>query len=132
MTTTQSRPSRTVPGPRARGLAASPRGAMTTGAAITICVGSFVIGGPLRILAMFGPGLAAAVLIDVPVVCMMLVPAVMQLLGPANWWLPRWIEWAIPHLAIEPKLDHLSAGRDLGPAGGAGKVSGSPKETASA
>jgi RND superfamily putative drug exporter len=105
---------------------------MTTGAAIMVCVGSFVIGGPLRILAVFGLGLAAAVLIDAPAVRMMLVPAVMQLLGPANWWLPRWIERAIPHLAIEPKLDHLSAGRDLGPAGGAGKVSGGPKETATA
>ena len=41
---------------------------------------------------------------------MVLVPAVMQLLGPANWWLPRWIGRAIPSLAVEPNLDHLAGG----------------------
>ena len=35
-------------------------------------------------------GPAAARLTDATVVRMVLVPAVMQLLGPANWWLPRW------------------------------------------
>jgi len=41
-----------------------------------------------------------------------LVPAVMQLLGPANWWLPGWIGRAIPNLAIEPDVAHRS-GRGL-------------------
>ena len=36
-----------------------------------------------------GLGLAAAVLIDATLVRLVLVPAVMELLGPANWWLPR-------------------------------------------
>jgi RND superfamily putative drug exporter len=31
-----------------------------------------------------------------------LVPAVMHLLGDANWWLPRWKDRLLPHLAIEP------------------------------
>jgi RND superfamily putative drug exporter len=35
-----------------------------------------------------GLGLAAAVLIDATVVRLVLVPAVMELLGTANWWLP--------------------------------------------
>jgi hypothetical protein len=34
----------------------------------------------------------------------------MQLLGPANWWLPRWIGRAIPNLAIEPDVDGLAGG----------------------
>jgi len=77
-----------------------------TAAAIMVCVfGSFVIGDPLRILGVFGLGLAVAVLVDATVVRMVLVPAVMQLLGPANWWLPRWIGRAIPRLAIEPNVD---------------------------
>jgi RND superfamily putative drug exporter len=116
----------------ASGLATTAR-VITAAAAIMVCVfGSFVIGDPLRILAVFGLGLAAAVLIDATVVRMVLVPAGMQLLGSANWWLPRWIERAIPHLAIEPKLDHHSAGRDPGPAADADKVPSGPKETASA
>jgi RND superfamily putative drug exporter len=84
---------------------------ITAAAAIMVCVfGSFVIGDPLRILAVFGLGLAVAVLVDATVVRMVLVPAVMQLLGPANWWLPRWIGRAIPSLAVEPNLDHLAGG----------------------
>jgi RND superfamily putative drug exporter len=50
---------------------------------------------------MFGLGLAVAVLVDATVVRMVLVPAVMQLLGSANWWLPRWLERAIPNVAVE-------------------------------
>jgi len=90
----------------ASGLATTAR-VITAAAAIMVCVfGSFVIGDPLRILAVFGLGLAAAVLVDATVVRMVLVPAVMQLLGPANWWLPRWIGRAIPNLAIEPDVAH--------------------------
>ena len=96
----------------ARGLATTAR-VITAAAAIMVCVfGSFVIGDPLRILAVFGLGLAAAVLVDATVVRMVLVPAVMQLLGPANWWLPRRIGRAIPNLATEPDVAHRS-GRGL-------------------
>ena len=94
----------------ASGLATTAR-VITAAAAIMVCVfGSFVIGDPLRILAVFGLGLAVAIFVDATVVRMVLVPAVMQLLGPANWWLPRWIGRAIPNLAIEPNLDHLAGG----------------------
>jgi RND superfamily putative drug exporter len=73
----------------ASGLAHTGR-VITAAAAIMVCVfGSFVIGDPVRILCIFGLGLAVAVLVDATVVRMVLVPAVMQLLGPANWWLPR-------------------------------------------
>ena len=83
-----------------------------------VCVfGSFVIGDPLRILGVFGLGLAVAVLIDATVVRMVLVPAVMQLLGAANWWLPRWMARAIPSLAIEPDADQLAGGGPCTPAG---------------
>jgi putative drug exporter of the RND superfamily len=98
------------------GLASSGR-VITAAAAIMICVfGSFVIGDPLRILDVFGLGLAVAVLVDATVVRMVLVPAVMQLVGPANWWLPGWIARALPNLATEPDLDH-AAGGVLDPAG---------------
>ena len=38
----------------------------------------------------FGLGLAFAVAIDATLVRLVLVPAVMALAGPWNWWLPRW------------------------------------------
>jgi putative drug exporter of the RND superfamily len=92
----------------ASGIATTAR-VITAAAAIMVCVfGSFVIGDPLRILAVFGLGLAAAILVDATVVRMVLLPAVMQLLGPANWWLPGWIGRAIPNLAIEPDVAHRS------------------------
>jgi RND superfamily putative drug exporter len=72
----------------ATGLAATAR-VITAAAAIMVCVfGSFVLGDPVRILSVFGLGLAVAVFVDATVVRMVLVPAVMQLLGSANWWLP--------------------------------------------
>jgi hypothetical protein len=67
-------------------------------------------GDPLRILGVFGLGLAAAVLIDATVVRMVLVPAVMQLLGPANWWLPRWAGPAPASSATEPDGNDLTGG----------------------
>ena len=35
-------------------------------------------------------GLAAGIILDATVIRALLVPAVMQLLGDANWWMPRW------------------------------------------
>jgi putative drug exporter of the RND superfamily len=43
-----------------------------------------------------GLGLAAAVLIDATVVRLVLVPAVMELLGKANWWLPGRLDRRLP------------------------------------
>jgi RND superfamily putative drug exporter len=47
-----------------------------------------------------GLGLGVAVLIDATVVRMVLVPAVMELLGRVNWWLPAWLARILP--AVEP------------------------------
>ncbi len=84
----------------ATGLARTAR-VITAAAAIMVCVfGSFVLGSA-RELQLFGFGLAAAVLIDATVVRMVLVPATMELLGRANWWLPRRLDRALPHLTVE-------------------------------
>jgi RND superfamily putative drug exporter len=91
------------------GLASTAR-VITAAAAVMVCVfGSFVVNDPLRILDVFGLGLAVAVLVDATVVRMVLVPAVMQLLGSANWWLPRCLGRAIPNLAIESSAVDLPA-----------------------
>ena len=89
----------------ARGLASSAR-VITAAAAIMVCVfGSFVVDDPLRILAVFGLGLAVAVLVDATVVRMMLVPAVMHLLGAANWWLPKWLGRAAPRIDVDIDIE---------------------------
>jgi RND superfamily putative drug exporter len=75
---------------------------ITAAAAIMIAVFvAFVFMGQ-RDIAEFGIGLAAAVALDAFVLRTVLVPAVMHLFGPANWWLPRWLDRRLPHLAIEP------------------------------
>jgi RND superfamily putative drug exporter len=37
-------------------------------------------------------GLAAGIIFDATVIRALLVPALMKLMGDANWWLPRWLE----------------------------------------
>lgn len=72
----------------ASGLAHTAR-VITVAAAIMICVfAGFILGGAID-LAVFGFGLAVAVLIDASLVRLVLVPAAMELLGEYNWWLPR-------------------------------------------
>jgi RND superfamily putative drug exporter len=50
---------------------------------------------------MFGVGLSVAVLLDVTLVRMVLVPAAMSLLGDRAWWLPGWLERRLPVIDIE-------------------------------
>lgn len=61
---------------------------------------AFVLTGD-RVIAMFGIGLAAAVALDAFVLRTLLVPALMHLLGGANWWLPRWLDRLLPRISIE-------------------------------
>lgn len=62
---------------------------------------AFVLSGD-RVVAMFGIALACAVALDAFVLRTLLVPALMHLLGAANWWLPAWLERRLPRLSIEP------------------------------
>ena len=88
----------------ADGLALSAR-VITAAAAIMFCVfGSFVL-SDVRVLKVFGLGLAAAVLIDATIIRLVLVPATMELLGNANWWLPRRLDRVLPHLDVEGQPD---------------------------
>lgn len=74
---------------------------ITSAALIMICVfAGFVLGGEPTI-KMIGLGLATAVLVDATIVRMVLVPATMELLGDANWWLPGWLDRIMPDLNIE-------------------------------
>ncbi|MFV2171564.1 MMPL family transporter [Actinomadura sp. LOL_016] len=60
-------------------------------------------------IAEFGVGLAAAVALDAFVLRTVLVPALMHLLGPANWWLPRWLDARLPRLSVDPPAEPVAA-----------------------
>ncbi|MFC7993564.1 MMPL family transporter [Streptomyces pilosus] len=62
---------------------------------------AFVLTGD-RVIAMFGIALAVAVALDAFVLRTLLVPALMHLLGGANWWLPRRLDRVLPRISIEP------------------------------
>src|SRR5688500_16154850 len=82
------------------GLAGTGR-VITAAAAIMVAVFAAFIPSPDVVLKVIGVGMAAAIFIDATVVRMLLVPAVMHVLGKANWWMPAWLDRRIPELAIE-------------------------------
>ena len=57
--------------------------------------GTFNLGGDLTIKE-FGLALSVAVFVDAFIIRTALVPALMHLFGTANWWLPGWLDRAIP------------------------------------
>ena len=71
------------------------------GSIMVVVFWAFVLGDD-RTVKEFGVGLGVAILMDAFVVRMMLVPAVMHLLGDKAWYMPRWLDRALPHLTIEP------------------------------
>jgi RND superfamily putative drug exporter len=73
---------------------------ITSAALIMISVFlGFVLGDDPRI-KMFGLGLATAIFVDATIVRMILVPAVMKLLGDANWWIPGWLDRLLPTIDV--------------------------------
>jgi putative drug exporter of the RND superfamily len=84
----------------AGGLASTAR-VITAAAAIMVVVfGSFLF-EEIREIKLFGLGLGLAVLLDATLVRMILVPATMALLGDRNWWMPRWLDRALPRLTVD-------------------------------
>jgi RND superfamily putative drug exporter len=74
---------------------------ITAAATIMVFVfGSFVLSGDPTV-KQFGIGLAVAVLLDATIVRCLLVPALMVLMGKANWYLPRWVDRLLPRISIE-------------------------------
>ena len=93
---------------------------VVTSAAV-VMVGVFLVFTmlPLVDLKEMGIGLAVAVLIDATLVRAVLLPATMKLLGSANWYLPRWLEW-LPRLEHERSVEPIvpaTAKPALDPAG---------------
>jgi putative drug exporter of the RND superfamily len=84
----------------ADGLAKTAR-VITAAAAIMVVVFLAFLAAPDTFLKLFGIGLASAIFLDATLVRMVLVPAVMQLLGSRNWWIPDWLERILPELDVE-------------------------------
>ena len=83
------------------------RGIATTGRVITsaalIMVSvffAFILNGDPTV-KQFGVGMGVAVAVDATVVRCLLVPAVMVLIGKANWWFPGWLDKIVPNFSIE-------------------------------
>jgi len=89
----------------AHGLAATAR-VISAAAAIMVAVFLAFVLGPDRVVKEMGIGLATAILVDATIVRLVLVPATMELLGNANWWLPGWLDRLLPHVNVEGVSDH--------------------------
>ncbi|SPF03766.1 MMPL family transporter [Streptomyces sp. MA5143a] len=74
---------------------------VTAAAVIMMAVFAGFIGSSESMVKMIGFGLAVAVLFDAFVVRMAIVPAVLALLGDKAWWLPRWLDRALPDVDVE-------------------------------
>ena len=75
-------------------------GGMITGAALIMVAvfGAFAAGDTI-VNQQVGFGLAVAVLLDATLIRSVLVPASMEVLGKANWYLPSWLNW-LPDLRV--------------------------------
>ncbi|MFI1331125.1 MMPL family transporter [Streptomyces sp. NPDC020845] len=74
---------------------------VTAAAVIMMSVFAGFIGSSESMVKMIGFGLATAVFFDAFIVRMTIVPAVLALLGKAAWWLPRWLDKALPNVDVE-------------------------------
>jgi RND superfamily putative drug exporter len=74
---------------------------ITSAALIMIAVfGAFILSNDVT-TKMFGVGLSVAVLLDVTLVRMVLLPAAMTMLGHRAWWLPAWLDRRLPNVDLE-------------------------------
>ena len=82
------------------GLAKTAR-VITAAAAIMVVVFLAFVASPESFLKLLGVGMATAILVDATIIRMVLVPAFMQLVGRANWWMPKWLDRIVPKLDPE-------------------------------
>ncbi|MFE0405381.1 MMPL family transporter [Streptomyces nigra] len=89
---------------------------VTAAAVIMMAVFAGFIGSSESMVKMIGFGLAIAVFFDAFVVRMAIVPAVLALLGKRAWWLPEWLDRALPNVDVEGEgLRTAEDGKDTDP-----------------
>ncbi|HEY2333551.1 MAG TPA: MMPL family transporter [Solirubrobacterales bacterium] len=84
----------------AEGLATSARTISSAALIMTAVFSVFVLTGVPSIKEL-GLGCAVAIALDATLVRLILVPAAMKLLGSWNWWMPSWLDRALPDLSFE-------------------------------
>jgi putative drug exporter of the RND superfamily len=77
-------------------------GIITTAAIIMIAVFPGFLLTPGRPIKIFGFGLASAVFLDAFILRTAPVPALMHMIGTANWYFPRWLARVTPRVSVEP------------------------------
>ncbi|MFJ3512840.1 MMPL family transporter [Streptomyces luteogriseus] len=87
---------------------------VTAAAVIMMAVFAGFIGSSESMVKMIGFGLAIAVFFDAFIVRMAIVPAVLALLGRKAWWLPRWLDRALPNVDVEGEALRATSGDDDG------------------
>ncbi len=109
----------------ASGLGSSAR--ITSAAALIMSsvFASFILNDD-PIIKQFGVGLATAVLLA-GILVVTLAPAAIVLFGNAAWWLPRWLDKALPHISVEGEtLPSADAPQEDDDTGGPGSQEPSP------
>jgi RND superfamily putative drug exporter len=95
-------------------------GVITSAAVVMVAVFALFATLPVVSLKQVGVGLAAAVLLDATIIRAVPLPAVMAVLGEANWWLPRWLRW-LPRVTHDvepvPPYEPRHSERELMPTG---------------
>lgn len=77
------------------------RAVVTAAAIIMISVFSGFVFSETVMVRPIGFGLAFGVLVDAFIVRMVIIPALLHLVGPGAWWLPRWLQRLLPPVDIE-------------------------------
>ncbi|MFD9979245.1 MMPL family transporter [Streptomyces massasporeus] len=85
---------------------------VTAAAVIMMAVFAGFIGSSESMVKMIGFGLAIAVFFDAFIVRMAIVPAVLALLGRKAWWLPKWLDRALPNVDVEGEGLRAASGDD--------------------
>ncbi len=84
----------------AEGLSSSARTISSAALIMTSVFAVFVLTGVPSIKEL-GLGCAVAIALDATLVRLILVPAAMKLMGRWNWWMPAWLDRALPNLSFE-------------------------------
>jgi len=84
----------------AEGLASSARTISSAALIMSSVFAVFVLTGVPSIKEL-GLGCAIAIALDATLVRLILVPAAMKLMGKWNWWMPSWLDRALPDLSFE-------------------------------
>ena len=83
-----------------RGLSATGR-VISAAAAIMVAVFLGFASEVDVVVKQLGVGMAVAIALDATLVRMVLVPATMTMLGRWNWWMPSWLDRALPTIRAE-------------------------------